>query len=211
MDDAIATISEHRLVPIMVIDDVAHAMPVGDAVLAGGLPILEVTFRTDAALGSIKALADRGDLLVGAGTVLTIDQARQVIDYGAQFIVTPGFDPGVVEFCQDKRIPIAPGVATPTDISAALSMEVTVMKYFPAEAFGGVSALKAIAAPFGDVKFIPTGGIRPGTLAEYLALKSVLACGGSWMVARDLLRDRRFEEVTRRTAEAVSLAHPPGL
>ncbi len=206
MDEAIATITEHRLVPIMVIDNAADAMPVGDAVLAGGLPILEVTCRTDAAMDTIKTLCDRGDLLVGAGTVLTIEQARRVIDLGAQFIVTPGFDAAVVEFCQDKRMPIAPGVATPTDIAAALAMDVEVMKYFPAEAFGGVEALKAIAAPFAGVQFIPTGGIRQDTLAGYLALSGVIACGGSWMVAHHLLRDQRFDEITRLTAEAVALA-----
>ena len=196
-----------RLVPVIVLQDAAHAAPLAEALVAGGLPCAEVTFRTAAAAASIKAMAQRGDLLTGAGTVLNVDQAKQAMDNGAQFIVSPGFYPKVVSYCVDHGIPVAPGVSTATDVGLALEFGLTVLKFFPAEAVGGIKALKAISAPFGDaLRYIPTGGISESNLESYLSFPRVLACGGSWMVPEDLVKAGRFEEVTGLIRKAVAAA-----
>ena len=196
-----------RLVPVIVLQDAAHAAPLAEALVAGGLPCAEVTFRTAAAAASIKAMAQRGDLLTGAGTVLNVDQAKQAMDNGAQFIVSPGFYPKVVSYCVDHGIPVAPGVSTATDVGLALEFGLTVLKFFPAEAVGGIKALKAISAPFGDaLRYIPTGGISESNLESYLSFPRVLACGGSWMVPDDLVKAGRFEEVTGLIRKAVAAA-----
>ena len=194
------------LVPVITIDDAENVMALGKALAEGGLPVAEVTFRTGAAAEAIRILCGEfPDLLVGAGTVLSTDKVREAIQAGAQFIVTPGFNECVVEYCLQENVPVFPGVCTPTDIESALKKALSVLKFFPAEAIGGVSYLKAISAPYSKVRFIPTGGIDSHNLSEYLSLSTVIACGGSWIVSPDLLAAKRFNEITRRVGEAVEL------
>jgi len=206
MTEMYEKLGQLKLIPVVVIEDAADAAPLGRALLDGGLPCAEVTFRTAAAPQAIAALAELGGLLVGAGTVLTVDQAKQAVDSGAEFIVTPGFNPQVVGYCVDNDIPVTPGVCTPSGIEAALGFGLNVVKFFPAEAFGGLKTLKAIGGPYGMMKFIPTGGISPDNLVDYLAFDKVLACGGSWIVKKDLIAAGDFAEITRLTGDAVSLA-----
>ncbi|WP_168563947.1 bifunctional 4-hydroxy-2-oxoglutarate aldolase/2-dehydro-3-deoxy-phosphogluconate aldolase [Crateriforma spongiae] len=201
-------IEKHRLVPVIVLQDAGHAEPLGRALVSGGLPIAEVTFRTDAAAESIRRMAENPDLCVGAGTVLTTDQVDQAQDAGASFIVSPGLNPKVVRHALDKGIPVFPGVSNPSDIEMGLDLGLNTLKFFPAEAVGGVKLLKAVSAPYHHVRFIPTGGISPANLKDYLQLASVLACGGSWMVPRDRITQSDFESVERLVAEAVTLANP---
>lgn len=191
----------------MVINDASRAVPVGQALLEGGLPCAEVTFRTAAAADSIRALADQfPEMLLGAGTVLTLDQARKAINSGVRFIVTPGFNPRIVDHCIAQGVDIYPGVCTPTDIEMALERDLTTVKFFPAEAIGGISYLKAIAAPYTMMRFIPTGGINYSNLIDYLSLPNVVACGGSWLVRKDWISQERYDairEEVKRSVEAV--------
>lgn len=195
-----------RLVPVVVLDDAAHADPLAEALVAGGLPVAEVTFRTPAARESIARMAARGDVLVGAGTVLTADQVDVAVDAGATFVVSPGLSRAVVERCHHHDVLVLPGAVTATEVQAALELGLSAVKFFPAGTSGGARAIKALAAPFGGVGFVPTGGIGPDDLADYLALDEVLAVGGSWMVPRDRVRAGDFEHVRRATEEAVRLA-----
>ena len=173
----------------------------------GGLPVAEVTFRTAAAAESIKRIAEEvPDLLLGAGTVLNERQLEAAARAGARFIVTPGFNPAVVAAAKTGGLPIIPGINNPTGVEQAMSHDLSIVKFFPAEATGGVAFLKALTGPYGDMRFVPTGGIGPKNIGSYLALKAVLACGGSWMVEQALVRAGRFDEITRLTAEAVALA-----
>ena len=189
-----------RVIPVVALERAADAEPLADALCAGGLPCAEITLRTDIALDAIRALADRDDFLLGAGTVHCAEQAEAAVEAGAKFVVTPGFNPRTVAWCQDHAVPVFPGIATPTDLEMALEPGVTTVKFFPAETLGGVRTLKAFSGPYGEVRFIPTGGIHAGNLADYLALPSVLACGGSWMV-----KAGDWESTTRLTAEAMQL------
>ena len=200
-----------RVIPVVAIDDAADAPALGDALAAGGLPVAEITFRTAAAEASIRALAGRGaGMLVGAGTVLNPDTAKRAVDAGARFIVSPGFNPKTVRWCLDNNVPVIPGVATPTDIEQALDQGVTVVKFFPAEAFGGLKTLQAIAAPYAMMRFVPTGGISAENLEKYLAFPKVLACGGSWMVTKELLAAKQFGRITEITRDAVGRAARAG-
>ena len=204
MSDVVDAIGAARLLPVVVLSSVEQAAPLGAALLAGGLRSVEVTFRTDAAAASIRVLAGNPELLVGAGTVLTVDQVDQAFDAGARFVVSPGFGPAVVRRCQELALPVFPGVATATEIQMALDAGLDTVKFFPAEQLGGARMVKALAAPYRSLKFIPTGGVTSANLADYLAIGAVTAVGGTWMVAADLLRAGRWDEVTRLTAEAVS-------
>lgn len=195
-----------RLVPVVVVTDEAEAGALGDALVAGGLPVAEVTLRTPAGLGVIRALAARGDVLVGAGTVRTASQVDEAVAAGARFVVSPGLSAAVVRRCQDAGVAVVPGIATASELMAALDLGVTTVKFFPAEASGGVPALKALAAPFGDVTFVPTGGIGPSNLADYLSLPFVAAAGGSWMVPTDALAARNLDTLTALVTDAVHLA-----
>jgi 2-dehydro-3-deoxyphosphogluconate aldolase/(4S)-4-hydroxy-2-oxoglutarate aldolase len=195
-----------KIIPVVAIHEADLADALAEALLEGGLPCAEITFRTQAAAEAIRRIAKRGDILVGAGTVLTIEQVKLAMDAGATFIVAPGFNPKVVGYCLKHNIPMTPGVATPTDIEAALDLGMTILKYFPAEAFGGLNTLKAISAPYTNVKFIPTGGINARNIATYLAHPKVVACGGSWMVKSTFIANHRFDTITRLTREAVTLA-----
>ena len=199
-------IGELKIVPVIALDRSEDAGPLGDALLAGGLPCAEVTFRTDAAVGAMQILAEYPDILLGAGTVLSVDQVKVAVAAGARFIVSPGFNPKVVGYCAENDIPITPGICTPSDIEQAIGFGLEVVKFFPAEAFGGLKTLKAISAPYTMMRFIPTGGVSTANLCDYLAFPKVLACGGSWIAKRDLINAGRFDEITRLTSEAVALA-----
>lgn len=199
-------IQKLRLVPVVAIHSVEDAEPLADALCEGGLPCAEITLRTDAGLNAIKALSGRDNFLLGSGTVHSVDQAKAVVDAGAKFVVTPGFNPRTVTWCLDNDVAIFPGIATPTDLEMALEHGLDVVKFFPAETLGGVKTLKAFGGPYGDIQFMPTGGIGPGNLSSYLELSCVLACGGSWMVKSDLLKTGNFQEIARLTSEAVALA-----
>jgi 2-dehydro-3-deoxyphosphogluconate aldolase/(4S)-4-hydroxy-2-oxoglutarate aldolase len=205
-NEVLNKIEELKLVPVIAIENADDAAALGDALLAGGLACAEVTFRTKAAPDAIKAMSANADLFVGAGTVLTVDQAKQAVDCGARFLVSPGTNPEVVEWAVSNNITIAPGVATPTDIELAMSFGLTTLKFFPAEAFGGLKTLKAMSAPYGDVRFIPTGGISADNLLDYLRFNKVIACGGSWMVKGDLITGHQFDRITELTQQAVTLA-----
>lgn len=205
-EDKLKQIERHGVVPVIALDDAAKAGALAEALVAGGLPVAEVTFRTGAAAEAIRTMAARGDMLVGAGTVLDVDTARRAQDAGASFIVSPGFGPSVVKFCIDNDLPITPGCVTPTDLQMALDHGLKVVKFFPAEQFGGLKTIKALAAPYGMMRFVPTGGITDRQLPEYLSFKPVVAVGGSWMVSKELLSGGRFDEVMRLTRQAVEIA-----
>jgi 2-dehydro-3-deoxyphosphogluconate aldolase/(4S)-4-hydroxy-2-oxoglutarate aldolase len=206
----LAQILAHRLVPVVVIDDAEKALPLADALVDSGLPVAEVTFRTAAAEAAIRSLAARNDILVGAGTVTSSALAERAVAAGARFVVTPGFSAAVVERCHVLGVPVIPGVATATEVMAALEHGFELLKFFPAEAAGGIPLLRALAGPFPRVRFVPTGGISAENAVAYLALPSVAAIGGSWMVAPDLLAAGDFEEIARRTKEAVALVEGRG-
>jgi 2-dehydro-3-deoxyphosphogluconate aldolase / (4S)-4-hydroxy-2-oxoglutarate aldolase len=194
------------IIPVIVIDRVETAVALGQALLDGGLPCAEVTFRTSAAEESIRRIAGEfPGILVGAGTVLKVDQAEKAINAGARFVVAPGFNPGIVDYCQSRETAVYPGVCTPTEIEAAMEKGLTDLKFFPAEPMGGLSYLKAISAPYGQVRFIPTGGINLDNVREYLGFGKVLACAGTWMVQKDWLAAGDFERVRKVVADAVAL------
>ena len=205
MSDVMQRIKELKLVPVVVLDDAKDAAPLAEALIEGGLPCAEVTFRTAAAADSIKAMSKYPEICLGAGTVLSVDQVKQAVDCGATYIVTPGFNPKVVGYCVENNIPITPGVCAPTQIEMGLEFNLEVMKFFPAEAYGGLKTLKAICAPYNMVKFIPTGGINASNVCDYLAFDKVFACGGSWMVKKDLVAAGNFAEIARLTKEAMEL------
>ena len=206
MHDVLRKLGELKLVPVVKIEDPEDAIPLGKALLTGGLPVAEITFRTDAAEESIRRLSSElPKLLVGAGTVLKILQVQRAVDAGARFIVTPGFNPRVVDYCVENGIPITPGINSPTQIEMALERDLEVVKFFPAEASGGLKMLKAMSAPYGGVKFIPTGGIGKENMKSDLADKNVLAVGGSWIVASELISAGKFDEITALVREAVGL------
>ena len=207
MDKLIARFRTLGIIPVVAIENAKDAGKLGEALIKGGLACIEITFRTAAAQESIAILAKQfPQMLIGAGTVLTVEQAQIAVDNGATFLVTPGFDQAVVEWSLEKDMPIFPGVATSTEINMALRNGLTTLKFFPAQALGGVSTLKAISGPYGDVSFIPTGGINPQNLGDYLALPSVTACGGSWLAKKTLIASGEFETITKLTAEAIQIA-----
>ena len=206
MEPRLEQIQALGVVPVVAIENATDAPQLGRALVAGGLPCAEITFRTAAAPEAIRLMAaECPDVLVGAGTVLTVAQAETAVAYGAKFIVTPGFDDAVVDWCIANQVPVTPGVMTPTEINLALNKGLNVLKFFPAEAAGGVKTLTAVGGPYGDVKFIPTGGISPNNLRDYLSLPSVLACGGSWLVKKPLISGGEFETITRLAQEAVAI------
>lgn len=200
-------LGEVGIVPVVVLDHAVDAAPLARALLAGNLPVAEVTFRTAAAAEAIAAMtAAHPQMLVGAGTVLTTSQADEAVAAGARFIVSPGFSAGVVAHCQGLGVPVFPGVATASEVQQAFEAGLRTVKFFPAEAAGGLAALRAIGQPFGMMRFIPTGGIHADSAAAYLSDGAVRAVGGSWMVGTDLVRAGRFDEVTRLAAAAVAIA-----
>ena len=191
------------VLPVIALERAEDAVPLARALLAGGIDCAEITFRTPAAAEAIRRMSGEvGEMLVGAGTVLTVQQAEQAILAGAQYIVSPGFDAAVVDWCREQGVAVLPGVATPTEINMALARDVKLLKFFPAEEFGGIRMLKALHGPYPDVRFMPTGGINAANLAEYLALPNVVACGGSWMATGGMLARGQFDEVARVSGEA---------
>ena len=205
MSDVLKRLGEIRLVPVVVLDDAKNAEPLAEALIAGGLPCAEITFRTAAAAESIKRMSHYKEICLGAGTVLSLDQAKLAFDSGATFIVSPGFNPKVVQYCIENKIPITPGICTPTEIEMGLEFGLNIFKFFPAEAYGGINTLLAISAPYGMIQFIPTGGINVKNVRDYLSLKQVVACGGSWMVTKEMILNGRFNEITALAKEAVGL------
>ncbi len=195
------------VVPVVEVARVQDAVPLARALLEGGLPCAEITFRTASAAQAIEAVATSvPEVCVGAGTVLDKTQAKAALAAGASFLVAPGFDPAVVEFALESDVPIVPGVCTPTEIGMALARGLSLVKLFPAEAAGGVAYLKALAAPYGNVRFVPTGGIGPDNLAAYLAIRQVIACGGSWMVKKDLVAAGAFDAIRELALQARAIA-----
>ena len=204
MDAVLKKIGEIRLVPVVKIEDSRNAVPLGQALKDGNLPIAEITYRTEAAEEAIRLLtAELPEILIGAGTVLTLDQVKSAVGAGAQFIVAPGFNPKVVDYCIEHNIIIIPGVNNPSQIERALERRLEVVKFFPAEASGGMPFLKAVAAPYSAIRFLPTGGINLQNMVSYLSFPRVIACGGSWMVKSDLISRGNFKDIKRLSREAV--------
>ena len=206
MNETLKKIGETGIIPVVVLNRVADAEPLAESLIKGGLPCAEVTFRTDAAEESIRAIAKKfPDMFVGAGTVLTTEQADRAVDAGAKFIVSPGLNPKVVEHCLKKNYPITPGIMTPSELEIALGFGLDVVKFFPAENAGGLKMIKAISAPYTMMKFMPTGGINTTNVRDYLACDKILACGGSWMVKGDLINAGDFAKIQELTKEAAAI------
>ncbi len=205
-DTVLETLAAYRLVPVVVVDGAEQGARLAEALVAGGLPVAEITLRTAGGLDAIRSVAaNQPDVVVGAGTVTSAGQVDDVVSAGARYIVSPGLSEAVVLRAQEHGIPVLPGVATPTEIMRALDLGVETVKLFPASVVGGPAAIKAFAAPFPGLRFVPTGGVSAANLADYLALEPVLAVGGSWMVEKSLVAASDWDEITRRTREAVAL------
>lgn len=206
MNAVLEEIQKIGIVPVVVLNDAKDAEPLAKALCEGGLPCAEVTFRTDAAEEAIRIIAEKyPQMLVGAGTVLTIEQVDRAVAAGAKFIVSPGFNPKVVKYCVDKGIPVTPGTQTPSEMEQAIEMGLEVVKFFPAEPAGGLTMIKAVAAPYTMLKFMPTGGINLNNVEDYLKYDRILACGGSWMVKGDLIKAGKFDEIAQMTKDAAEL------
>ena len=204
MKKIIKELSLYGIVPVVKIERVEDALPLAKALCDGGLPIAEVTFRTPCAKEAIKKMKEAyPQMIIGAGTVLNAKQVDDAIEAGSEFIVSPGLNAKTVQYCLDKNIPILPGCATPSDMERAIELGLEVVKFFPAEANGGIKAIKAMSAPYGDLKFMPTGGVNTNNLNDYLSFDKIIACGGTWMVSNDLIDNQQWEEITRITKEAI--------
>lgn len=205
-NELIGHLETRRIVPVVKLDRVEDAVPLGQALMEGGLPVAEVTFRTEAAEESIRRMSHEfPEMMVGAGTVINTDQAERAVRAGARFLVSPGISDELAQWAAGHQIPLLPGVCTPSEIMKAVSYGMTILKFFPAAQYGGLPTIKALAGPFPQVRFMPTGGVSAANISEYLKDPRVIACGGSWMVKDALIREGNFEEITRLTAEAVSL------
>ena len=206
MQDMMNKLHDIGIIPVVVLDRVEDALPLAEALIKGGLPCAEVTFRTAAAEEGIRRISEAfPDMIVGAGTVLTTEQADRAIAAGAKFIVSPGFNPKVTEYVLKKGVPMTPGVCTPTEIEAALQFGLDVLKFFPAEPAGGLKMIKALAAPYVGLNFMPTGGISAANVRDYLAYDRIVACGGSWMVSGKLVKEGKFDEIGRLVKEAADI------
>ncbi|QOX65984.1 bifunctional 4-hydroxy-2-oxoglutarate aldolase/2-dehydro-3-deoxy-phosphogluconate aldolase [Anoxybacterium hadale] len=205
MNTLLHKIAEMKIVPVIKIDAAADAAPLAKALIAGGLPLAEVTFRTAAAEEAIREMKKFPEMLVGAGTITSVEQAKAACEAGAEFLVTAGFNRAVTEFAVENNVPIFPGVCTPTEMMLLLEYNLPVAKFFPAEQYGGLATIKALSAPFPGIKFMPTGGINEKNILDYLAAPQIVACGGSWMVKEALINNHQFGEIERLAAEAVQL------
>ncbi len=206
MNTIINQLGQYGIVPVVVLNDSEKALPLAGALCDGGLPCAEVTFRTDAAEESIRRMSQAfPNMLIGAGTVLTTEQVDRAATAGAKFIVSPGLNPKVVTYCQEKNLPIIPGVATPSEMEQAIELGLNIVKFFPAEPSGGLAMIKAVAAPYTMLKFMPTGGINEKNVRDYLAYDKILACGGSWMVKGSLIDEDRFDEIADMCRKAVAI------
>lgn len=204
-EETASTIARLQVVPAVVIDDVASAAPLAEAMIRGGLPCVEVTLRTPAALEAIRVLSRMENLSVGAGTVVSLAQLDQALAAGARYIVTPGLDPSIVRACQDKDVAVFPGAVTPTEIMQAASLGLPAVKFFPSHVYGGLSGIEALSGPFPEMKFLPTGGINLTNLATFLSHPNVLACGGTWMAKREWIRDGKFDQIENACRETVRI------
>lgn len=201
--DILKRLAGAGVVPVVVLDDVKDAVPTAKALVAGGIDVMEITFRTAAARDSIAAVAEQcPEMLVGAGTVITLEQCKTAVEAGAKFIVSPGFNPAVVQWCVEKNVAVTPGCVTPTEITAALEMGLKVVKFFPANVYGGLNAMKALSAPFGSVKFIPTGGVSGSNVGEYISAPFIHAVGGSWVCAKADIAGGNFDKITALCKQA---------
>lgn len=206
MNEVVQKIHEIGIIPVVVLDDAKDAAPLAKALCEGGLPCAEVTFRTDAAEESIRIMAEEyPGLLVGAGTVLTTEQVDRAVDAGAKFIVSPGLNPKIVKYCQEKGVAVLPGVITPSEIAQALELGLDVVKFFPAEPAGGLKMIQAMGAAYTTLKFMPTGGISAQNVRDYLKCDKIIACGGSWMVKGQLVKEGRFDEIRAMCQEAAEI------
>lgn len=199
-------IEQKKIVPVIKLDSSDNAAPLAEALISGGLPVAEVTFRTSAARKSIETMTKKyPDMLVGAGTITSVEQAKQALDAGAIFLVSAGFNRKVTEYALDQKVPIFPGICTPTELMMLLEYNLPIAKFFPAEQYGGLKTIKALAAPFPNIRFMPTGGIHAGNILDYLAFDKIIACGGSWMVKDSYINNHEFEKIRQLTKEAVTL------
>ena len=206
MNEVLEKLGQYGIVPVVVLNDSKDAEPLADALCEGGLACAEVTFRTEAAAESIKIMSEKHpEMLVGAGTVLTVEQVDEAVAAGAKFIVSPGLNSEVVKYCLDKNIAITPGVVTPSEMEQAIELGLNIVKFFPAEPSGGLSMIKAVSAPYTMLKFMPTGGINPDNVKEYLKSDKIFACGGSWMVKGDLVDAGDFDKIKELTKEAADI------
>lgn len=204
MNEVLKKIQEIGILPVVVLEDAKDAKPLANALCEGGLPLAEVTFRTSAAKESIEIMSSQfPDMLVGAGTVLSVEQVKEAVKAGAKFIVSPGFDDEVVNYCLENNIPVTPGTCTPSDVQKCYKLGLEVVKFFPAEPSGGLNMIKAIAAPYTTIKFIPTGGIDLNNMSNYLSYEKIFAIGGSWMVKGSLVKNGEFDKIKQMTKEAV--------
>lgn len=208
MGSVLEELAGYGVVPVVVLNRAEDARPLAEALCRGGLKCAEVTFRTDAAEESIKIMSESfPEMLVGAGTVLTTEQVDRAVAAGAKFIVSPGFDPEVVDYCIDKNIPVVPGTITPSEVAQGVKRGLKLLKFFPAEQAGGLAMIKAMAAPYTMVKFMPTGGINARNLPDYLASDKIAACGGSWMVKASLVDNKEYDRIEEMTREAVRIVN----
>lgn len=206
MSDIKQQIKALKIIPVIAIDNAEDIIPLGKVLVENGLPVAEITFRSDAAEEAIRLLREsQPEMLIGAGTVLNRAQVIAAKEAGATFIVSPGFNPNTVRACQELGIEIIPGVNNPSAVEAALEMGLTTMKFFPAEPSGGISMVKSLLTPYTDLELMPTGGIKPSNVNDYLAIPRVIACGGTWMVEKSLIENGEWEELARLTREAVAL------
>ena len=206
MNEVLEKLGQYGIVPVVVLNDSKDAAPLADALCDGGLACAEVTFRTEAAADSIRIMTEKHpEMLVGAGTVLTTKQVDEAVNAGARFIVSPGLNPTVVKYCIEKNIPITPGVATPSEMEQAIELGLNLVKFFPAEPSGGLAMINAVAAPYTMLKFMPTGGINPDNVKDYLNSDKIFACGGSWMVKGNLINNGDFDKIKELTKEAVNI------
>jgi 2-dehydro-3-deoxyphosphogluconate aldolase/(4S)-4-hydroxy-2-oxoglutarate aldolase len=207
MSDIEHQLEKLKVVPVVAIENKDDAERMADALTEGGVPCAEITLRTAAGIAAIETLASRSEFLVGAGTVHSVEQAKGVVSAGAKFIVSPGFNPKTVSWCVDNGVPIFPGTSSPTDLEMALEFGLDIVKFFPAEAMGGIKTLKAFHGPYSSIRFMPTGGISMSNLSDYLSLPYVIACGGSWLVKSSLIAEGQFDEISRLAAETVKLVN----
>lgn len=199
-------IESRKIVPVVKLDSSSDSLPLCEALCEGGLPVAEITFRTEAAEESIRHASKAfPDMLIGAGTIVNTEQAKRAVGAGAKFLVTPGFSREVTEYAIDSHILIFPGACTPTEIMCALEYNLDIVKFFPAKQYGGLDTIKALSAPFPSIRFMPTGGVNAANIRDYLEYKKIIACGGSWMVKDAYIREHQFSEITRLTREAVRL------
>ena len=206
--NVIQTLGKYKIVPVATIEDKQHAIPLGNSLIEAGLTVLEIAFRSEAAADAIKILSKNlPNIFLGAGTVLKIEQVKHATDSGAQFIVTPGFNPKIVDYCVENDIMIIPGLNTPTMVEWVLDRGLKLVKFFPANVSGGTEMLKALSGPYPTMKFIPTGGVNNSNILEYLKLKNVLCVGGSWIVKKELISSERFKDISRLTREALAIVN----